>query len=454
MNAPSLVEAQRAFFNTNATKPVAFRLEQLERLRTVLRDNEAAICAALHADYGKSAFDSFVSEFVLVYDELKVAIKQLAGWTRPRRVPTNLLNWPARSSVRPEPLGVVLVIGAWNYPIQLSLAPVVAALAAGNTVVLKPSELCAATSRIVAALVKQHFDPRVLTVVEGGIPETTALLEQKFDKIFFTGSTTVGRIVYQAAARHLTPVTLELGGKSPAIFTPGCELDTSIRRLVWAKFLNAGQTCIAPDYVLVHESLEAEFLRQVKAEIVRANLSLASGTYVQIIDERSVTRIASLIDPAKVVLGGEVDIPARTIAPTVMADVRFGDKVMSEEIFGPVLPVIRYTDLDAAIAEIKSRSKPLALYLFTRDAAVREKVLREVSFGGGCVNDAVMHIANGRLPFGGVGESGLGSYHGEAGFRTFSHYKSILDKPTWFEPSLKYFPHTPRKLALLRWLVG
>jgi aldehyde dehydrogenase (NAD+) len=303
-------------------------------------------------------------------------------------------------------------------------------------------------------LINENFAPEYFKVVEGGIPETTELLDEKFDKIFFTGSTTVGRIVYQAAAKNLTPVTLELGGKSPAIVTADCNLDVSVKRLVWAKFLNAGQTCIAPDYVLVHEAVEKAFIERVKQEIKASNLSLANGNYVQIINERNTTRIIGLIDKAKVLLGGEHSLRERYIAPTLMTAVEFTDRIMSEEIFGPVLPVLRYTNLDAAIAEIKARPKPLSLYLFTNDPRIKEKVLREVSFGGGCVNDSIMHISNGHLPFGGVGGSGMGRYHGEAGFHAFSHYKSILDKPVWFEPSVKYFPHTSLKLRLLRWLAG
>jgi len=454
MKMLSLVENQRAYFNSNASKSVVFRIEQLKRLRSILKANEPAIFEAINTDYQKSGFDSFLTEFLVLYDDLDVAIRKVSRWAKTKRAPTNLLNWPSSSYIIPEPLGVTLVIGAWNYPIQLSLTPVVAAMAAGNTIILKPSELCSATSRITAKLINENFAPEYFKVVEGGIPETTELLDEKFDKIFFTGSTTVGRIVYQAAAKNLTPVTLELGGKSPVIVTPDCDLDVSVKRLVWAKFLNAGQTCIAPDYVLVHEAVEKAFIERVKREIKASNLSIANGNYVQIINERNTTRIVGLIDKAKVVLGGEHSLRERFIAPTLMTGVEFTDRIMSEEIFGPVLPVLRYTNLDAAIAEIKARSKPLSLYLFTNDPRIKEKVLREVSFGGGCVNDSIMHISNGNLPFGGVGGSGMGRYHGEAGFHAFSHYKSILDKPVWFEPSVKYFPHTSLKLRLLRWLAG
>jgi aldehyde dehydrogenase (NAD+) len=454
MDNLTLVESQRTYFNSNATKSVAFRIDQLKRLRALLKANESGIIAAIYSDYQKSEFDSFLTEFLVLYDDLDIAILQLSRWAKIQRVRTNLLNWPASSYIISEPLGVILVIGAWNYPIQLSLTPVVAAMAAGNTIILKPSELCSATSKIVAKLINENFAPEYFKVVEGGIPETTALLVQNFDKIFFTGSTTVGRIVYQAAARNLTPLTLELGGKSPVIVAPDCDLDVSVKRLVWAKFLNAGQTCIAPDYVLVHESVQKSFIEKVTQEIVASQFSITNGNYVQIINERNTARILGLIDKEKVVLGGEHNLTERYIAPTLMSGVEFADRIMSEEIFGPVLPILRYTDLDAAIAEIKARPKPLSLYLFTNDQATKDKVLREVSFGGGCVNDAIMHITNGLLPFGGVGASGLGRYHGEAGFRTFSHYKSIMDKPTWFESSVKYFPHTALKLKVLRWLAG
>jgi aldehyde dehydrogenase (NAD+) len=454
MNIPTLVAGQRAYFNSNATRPVAFRIEQLQRLRSVLQTNEKLIHDAISTDFKKSGFDSFLTEFVVLYDDLAHAISHVAHWARTRRVRTNLLNWPARSSIIPEPLGVTLVIGAWNYPVQLSLAPAVAAIAAGNTIVLKPSELCPATSRILSRLVNENFDPRYFSVVEGGIPATTALLEQKFDKIFFTGSTTVGKIVYQAAARNLTPVTLELGGKSPAIVTPDCDLDMSVRRLVWGKFLNAGQTCIAPDYVLVHQSVEQAFLEKAKQEIIASRFSISNGNYVQIINDQNFSRLVALLDQSKIFFGGDYNRAERFIAPTLMSGVSFTDPIMSDEIFGPVLPVLVYSDLGAMIAEIKARPKPLALYLFTTNRRTREKVLHEIPFGGGCVNDALMHISNCRLPFGGVGESGLGNYHGAAGFAAFSHSKSILEKPFWFELSVKYFPHKPWKLKFLKFLTG
>jgi aldehyde dehydrogenase (NAD+) len=327
-------------------------------------------------------------------------------------------------------------------------------MAAGCTIVLKPSELAENCSRVLARLITENFDREYFAVVEGGVPETTALLAEKFDVIFFTGSVPVGKVVYQAAAKHLTPVILELGGKSPAIVAADTDLDIAVRRLVWAKFVNAGQTCIAPDYVCVHQSIERQFLETVAREIKNADYKSENGNFVNMINQRNTSRVVGLIDEDKVYLGGAYDVEKRFIEPTVMAGVTWDDKVMQDEIFGPVLPVMAYDDLDEVIREIKDRAKPLALYLFTQDEKIKEKVLQEVSFGGGCINEAVMHFANGDLPFGGVGDSGLGNYHGEAGFRAFSHYKSILDKEVVPDPDLKYPPYTEEKLQVLRSIAG
>lgn len=449
----SLVAAQTSYFQTNATKDIAFRVRQLRRFLGALKEHEPALMAAIHADFGKSVFDTWTNELGLVYHSLNEAIRLTPRWASPRRVRTNIINLPARSLILPEPLGVALVIGAWNYPYQLSLAPVVAALAAGNTVILKPSELPARTSRAMADAINPNFDPAYFTVVEGGIPETTALLEQKFDKIFFTGSVPVGKIVYQAAARHLTPVTLELGGKSPAIVAADSNLAVAAKRLVWAKFLNAGQTCIAPDYVLVERAVHDRFLAHVVAEIDRAGYAVENGNYVRIINDRNLHRLLAMIDPAKVHHGGGCDAAARVLAPTILTGVGWDDKVMEDEIFGPILPVLAYDDLDDAIKMIKARPKPLSCYAFTGNRATKDKILREISFGGGAINDAIMHISNSNLPFGGVGDSGTGSYHGEDGFRAFSHQKSVLEQVTWLDPFLRYPPHGPKKLRLLQWLM-
>jgi aldehyde dehydrogenase (NAD+) len=449
-----LVTLQRNYFNSNATKPIAFRLERLNKLKVMIESNESALQDAIYQDFGKGNFETFLTEFYFIHDELNTAIKELQEWARVKPIGTDVLNAPAKSFIIPEPLGVSLVIAPWNYPYQLSLSPVVAGIAAGCTIVLKPSELTPNSSRLLANLITKNFDREYFAVVQGGVPETIELLAQKFDFIFFTGSVPVGKVVYQAAAQHLTPVILELGGKSPAIIAADSDLDIAVRRLVWAKFVNAGQTCIAPDYVCVHKTVEQSFLEKVAREIKNADYKLENGNYVNIINEKNASRVAGLIDMNKVYLGGASDIKKRFIEPTVMTNVGWDDKVMQDEIFGPVLPVMAYEDLDEVIKHIKERPKPLSLYLFTQDERIKEKVLHEISFGGGCVNDAVMHIANGDLPFGGVGDSGIGNYHGEAGFRAFSHFKSVLDKELIPDPDVKYSPHTEEKLKLLKSIVG
>jgi aldehyde dehydrogenase (NAD+) len=450
----ALVKLQRQYFNSNATKPVDFRIGQLKKLNDLVQSNEGLLMEAIHKDYGKQEFEAFLSELYIVYDEIKVAIKNLKEWAAVKPIATNLLNAPCKSYIMPEPLGVSLIIGPWNYPYQLTLGPVVAAMAAGCTIILKPSELTVHSSGLLSKLINENFEKEYFIAVEGGIPETTALLDQKFDMIFFTGSVPVGKIVYQAAAKHLTPVILELGGKSPTIFMPDSNLDITVKRMIWAKFLNAGQTCIAPDYVLVHKSIEQDFLLKAAEEIKNADYKVANGNYVNIVNTKNTARVSGLIDPAKVYVGGAFDIEQRFIEPTIMSNVTWEDKVMQEEIFGPVLPVLAFEDLDDIIAKIKDRPKPLSLYLFTQDEAIKEKVLSEISFGGGCVNEAVMHISNGELPFGGVGDSGIGNYHGEPGFKAFSHYKSILDKEVTPDPDVKYSPHTAEKLQILKSVVA
>lgn len=449
-----ILEKQRAFFNSNQTKDLDFRIRQLQQLKTLLLSNQNRLNEAIYADFGKSPFETFTNEFGLVFLDIDEACSKLKKWAKRKRVRTNWVNFPAKSYIIPEPLGVSLVIGAWNYPYQLSLAPAIAAIAAGNTVILKPSELPLNSSHILAELINNSFDPAFFHVVEGGIDQTTALLAERFDKIFFTGSPNVGRIVYQAAAKHLTPVTLELGGKSPAIFTEGANLKMGIKRLIWAKFLNSGQTCIAPDYVLLPKSIKAEFLHLAKEEIEAASYSIENGNYIQIINDKNVERLKRLIDPEKVYSVGEILEEKRIIEPTLMQDVTFDDAIMQEEIFGPILPIITYDSIDDAILEIKKREKPLSCYVFTNNSALKNKLLDELSFGGGAVNDAIMHISNSRLPFGGVGNSGIGSYHGESGFRTFSHYKGILEKATWFETKLKYSPYSEGKLKWIKRLMG
>ncbi len=449
-----LLTNQQEYFNTGVTRPISFRKKQLTKLKSVLRENETLMNEAIYADFQKSSFDTFTNELALVYLDIDEALSSLYNWSKRKRVSTNLLNFPAQSFIYPEPLGACLIIGAWNYPFQLSFAPVVAAIAAGNTIVLKPSEVPSATSNLMAKMINDNFDPNFFRVEQGGVEETSKLLECSWNKIFFTGSVPVGRIVYQAAAKNLVPVTLELGGKSPAIVTKGANLKVAVQRIVWGKFLNAGQTCIAPDYILVEKSIKDDFLKRLKERIVEMDYALENENYVQIINEKNIDRLEKLIDTEKIVFGGKIDRETRYFQPTVLDNVSFEDKVMQEEIFGPILPIITYEDLDSAIHKIRSLPKPLSCYVFANRKQVKEKVINEISFGGGAINDTIMHITNSNLPFGGVGSSGIGTYHGKAGFDTFTHHKSILDKPTWLDPSLKYPPYTSFKKKMVRWLLG
>lgn len=448
-----IVADQKAFFQTNNTKNIHFRIEQLKKLERVLKENEQLLNEAIYSDFKKSEFENYVTELGIIYSEINTVCKKLHKWASIKKVATNFLNFPGKSYIIPEPLGVTLIIGAWNYPYQLSISPAIAAIAAGNTVVLKPSEIAVATSALLAKIINNTFNPAFFKVVEGGVPETTELLNQKFDKIFFTGSTTVGKIVYKAAAENLTPVTLELGGKSPAIIDKTCNLKICVKRLVWAKFLNAGQTCIAPDYVCVDESIKTEFLKELTQEITTSNFKIENNNYVQIINEKNMKRLVSLIATEKLYFGGIFNYEERTIDPTVLTGVSFNDKIMEDEIFGPILPIISYNNIDEIIAQIKLKPKPLACYIFSNNNTFIKKIEKEISFGSGAINDAVMQISNENLPFGGVGESGIGAYHGEYGFKTFSHYKSILKKSTWFEPSIKYFPLTDLKLKIIKFLM-
>ncbi len=455
MTAKELVKLQSEFFFGNSTKSLKFRIKNLQKLKEILKSNEAQLYEAIYSDFGKSEYETYETELSLIYHELNLAIKNVSQWSKPQKVTTNLPNQPGTSFIQPEPLGTCLVIGAWNYPYQLSLIPVIAAIAAGNTVILKPSELSAQSSAAMAKLINSNFPTDFLHVVEGGVAETTELLEQKFDKIFFTGSISVGKIVYQAAAKHLTPVVLELGGKSPVFVLPDCDLKMTAKRIVWGKFLNAGQTCVAPDYVLVHKDIKAKLLDEMIVqvrEIFNINSDI-SENYVRIINEKHYDRLMQLIDSNKVVIGGQGFRGALVIQPTIMQDIDFEHIVMQEEIFGPIMPVIEFSNLDDAIKQVKLRPKPLALYVFGKKVKFINKILNEISFGGGAINDTVMHLTNSNLPFGGVGTSGTGNYHGEAGFRAFSHYKSILKKSTLIEPFLKYPPYSDSKLLILKQLL-
>jgi aldehyde dehydrogenase (NAD+) len=397
-----------------------------------------------------------MTELSLVYHEIRQALDRLKSWSAPKKVRTGFANFPGRSYILPQPLGQTLIIGAWNYPYQLTLLPLVSALAAGNTAIVKPSEAPARTAQVLKELINANFAPGYLHVIEGGVAVSQELLKHKFDKIFFTGSTAVGKIVAESAAKHLTPVTLELGGKSPCVVMRDAPLERTAQRIVWGKFLNAGQTCIAPDYLLVEKAVYEPLLVEMKKQVLKllGDNPRNSEAYPRIINETHWKRLMKLIDPSKIYYGGGADPSENYIEPTILKDVTFDDEIMKEEIFGPLLPVISFSNPREVIDKIRSRPRPLALYVFTNEKDWQERFTQDIEFGGGAINDVIMHITNPRLPFGGNGESGMGNYHGEAGFRAFSHYKSILKKPFWLEPAVKYPPHRRWKRLLIRLLMS
>ncbi len=448
----ALVAKLRRSFESGVTRPEDWRHRQLERFQAMLVDHEADWLEAMRADLGKPQFEAWGSDYRIVLGAVEGALKHLSGWMKPRKVGSALVIQPSTARILPEPLGVALIIGAWNYPMQLAIEPAVGALAAGNCVVLKPSEVSPATTGLIAKLVPQYLDPECVAVVPGGVPETTTLLTQRFDYIFYTGNGAVGRIVMAAAAKHLTPVTLELGGKSPCIVDSDVDLDTAAHRIAWGKFFNAGQTCVAPDYVLAHTSVEAPLLGRL-ASVLREYYGddpKQSASYARIINDRHFQRLQKLLGSGERVVGGEVDAAARYIAPTVLRNVDPGSPVMAEEIFGPVLPVLTVPDLDAAIRFVNARPKPLALYVFSRDDGNVRRVLDQTSSGGACVNDCLSHLLADTLPFGGVGDSGMGAYHGQSSFDTFTHYKSVLNRPTYVDPKLRYPPYDANKLKWVK----
>lgn len=450
----SRMDAQRAFFATGRTHELAWRQEQLKKLLTALEQNETALFAALKADLGKPELEAYTAEIGFLYTDIRHTLKHLKRWMKGDRVFSPPALFPGMSHVQPDPLGLVLIIGAWNYPLQLLLSPMIAALAAGNCVVAKPSEISEHSSRLVARILRETFAPEVVTVVEGGPEETGLLLEQKFDHIFFTGSTRVGQLVMQAAARQLTPVTLELGGKSPCIVDATAKLEVAARRLVWGKFYNVGQTCVAPDYILVERRNKEALLGALQQAISEAFGSepAQSPDYGRIIHERHFDRLIGMLQQGRVRVGGQHDRASRYLAPTVLDEVQEGSALLTEEIFGPLLPVVTYEGIDEAIQYVRSRPHPLALYLFSEDGLVQQKVLKFTTSGGACVNDCIVHVAVPDMPFGGVGASGIGSYHGKAGFETFSHRKSVFSNPTFLDVKLRYPPYGDH-LKLIRRLM-
>ena len=456
MNIESTVAAQRAYFAKGETLSVAFRKDALRRLRETILSHEAQINAALQQDLGKSPSESYMCEVGMTLSELSYTLGHVDRWASRQSVLTPLAQFHARSFTVHNPYGVVLIMSPWNYPFMLTMEPLIGALAAGNCVLLKPSAYAPATSAVIREIVSACFPPEYVVVVEGGRKENQALLEQRFDYIFFTGGVTVGREVMRKAAEYLTPVSLELGGKSPCIVDATAKLDLAAKRLAFGKLLNCGQTCVAPDYLLIDRRVKDEFIALLKKHIaaMTGGDALSNAQVVHMINRKHYDRVMGLIDPEKVVLGGQGDPETLRIQPTIMDGVTADDAIMQEEIFGPVLPVIAYDSLDEAVDFIRSREHPLALYLFSEDKRTQERFLKSVAFGGGCINDTIIHLATSRMGFGGVGNSGMGSYHGRKSFDTFSHEKSIVSKSTWMDLPVRYMPYSPIKDKLLRMFLG
>lgn len=450
----SVVAAQRSFFSSGKTRDVHFRRQQLEILKRAILKNEEALIGALQADLRKPALEVCAAEVCLSVREANYAAKHLKSWTRGVRMPTPLIYFPASSHIYREPLGLVLIIGPWNFPFQLMVIPLVGAIAAGDCAILKPSEISSHTSSALARIVRDNFDPSYIAVLEGGATEAQSLLSERFDHIFFTGGTTVGEMVMEAAARHLTPVTLELGGKSPCIVERGVPLEITARRITWGKFINAGQSCVAPDYVLVQKGAKERLLEHLKRSIGEfyGEDPSKSPDYARIINEKHFRRLRSLLEEGSIVTGGDTNLEDRYIAPTIIDQVQLNSRVMQEEIFGPILPVLDYEDLAEAISIVNGRPKPLALYLFSTDSKNQQRILKETSSGGVCINDTTVHFATNFLPFGGIGPSGIGSYHGKASFDTLTHQKSALRREFFLDIRTRYPPYQG-KVNLIRRLM-
>lgn len=454
MEFEAMVSRQREFRNTGATRSVEWRLTQLKKLEQALEEREEALCAALKADLGKAAYESWLSEIGMTLGELRFARKHLKKWAAVKRRPSAMPLFPASSRVVPQPYGTVLIMSPWNYPVQLTLVPLVSALAAGNCAVVKPSAYAPNVARVVAELLGDIFPPEYVSVVQGGRAENAALLEQDFDYIFFTGSPAVGKTVMAAAAQHLTPVTLELGGKSPVIIAPDANIPLAARRIAWGKFLNAGQTCVAPDHVYIPQNLRDAFVKELAGQIHQLYGAdpLTGPDLPKIINEKHFNRVAGLLGSGKTAVGGRTDPETRRIEPTVLVDVAESDSVMQEEIFGPVLPVLTYDSLDDLIARQQKKARPLALYIFTGDRALEKRIVSALPSGGVCVNDTVIHLANPHVPFGGVGNSGMGACHGKTGFDTFTHYRTVVRRGGLDLP-MRYAPYGGKNLNTVKKLM-
>ncbi len=455
------VEMQRTFarlketFKARKTRTLDYRRNQLRALSKLLEENKATLGAALEKDLSKGTYESWTSEIGFTIGEIKHTIKSLKKWSKVRRVNSPVVTQPAKSFLMPEPLGVVLIIGAWNYPVQLTLGPLVAAIAAGNCAIVKPSELSGATSKLLAELFPKYLDVDAFKVIEGAAEETTELLKLPFDHIFYTGGETVAKIVMRAAAENLIPVTLELGGKSPCVVAPDCNWNVAPARIAWSKFMNAGQTCVAPDYIIVQKQDAQKLIDGLQAQITQfyGEDPKQSKDFGRIINQRHAKRLAGYLEGVNCVIGGEVDLDNRYIAPTVVLNPAQNSALMTEEIFGPILPVVTVDDIDHSIELINGRAKPLAMYVYTENKAFADKLLGSTSAGSVAINDGFMFMANPNLPFGGVGNSGMGRYHGRFGFDTLSHTKSVIDRSTKLDPSLRYPPYGKLKLSLIKRLI-
>ena len=450
-----IVDRQRKYFQTGATLSADMRIAGLRRLYTVVSQRETEIREALKKDLGKSGFESYMCETGMVLEEISYMLKHIRSFSREKRRRTPLAQFHSRSYQKPSPYGVTLIMSPWNYPFMLTLSPLVDALAAGNTAVVKPSAYSPHTSRLILDILSQCFEPRYVAVVTGGRAENTCLLQEHFDYIFFTGSQSVGKEVMRKAAEHLTPITLELGGKSPCIVDKTANLKLAAKRIVFGKYLNCGQTCVAPDYVYCHRSVKDQLLKEVQDQIRKQYGShpLDNPDYGKIINEKHFDRILGLIEETKVIHGGSSDRKALRIEPTVLDNVSFSDPVMQEEIFGPVMPVLVFDSLEEVIARINSMPHPLALYFFTSDKAAAKEITSRCGFGGGCINDTIIHLATTEMGFGGFGESGMGAYHGKTGFDTFTHYKSIVDKKTWLDLPMRYQPYRQLHEKMVRFFL-
>jgi aldehyde dehydrogenase (NAD+) len=460
-DAADLVERQRAFFNSGTTRPVAFRKAQLKKLRDAILANENEILAALASDLGKSDFEAFTTELVLVFEEIKTMLRHVSRWAKSDRRPAGLFNFPGKAYAMRDPHGVCLIMSPWNYPFQLTVLPLVGAIAAGNTAVVKPSAYSGKTSAVIAKMLGETFPEEYVAVVEGGREVNKSLLDRHFDYIFFTGSVEVGKLVMQSASKFLTPVTLELGGKSPCIVDKSADIALSAKRAAWGKCINSGQTCVAPDYFLVHESIKDDFVRALRKEIAAmyGNDPHLNPDFPCIVNDHHFGRLSALIagaekanPAARLASGGRSNPEKRKIEPAIIDGASWNDPVMQEEIFGPIIPIIAWSDESDILEKILARPRPLALYLFTRDRAQQKRILGRVPFGGGCVNDTVMHVGTNTVPFGGTGASGMGCYHGRESFETFSRIKSVIDKALWLDVPLRYAPFAGKYRSLRKFL--